>query len=980
MGPSARAPERPFVGLRPFQTDESLLFFGRQRQVVELLERLHRTRFVGVVGSSGSGKSSLILAGLIPALRAGFLVGDRDRWVVATMTPGDRPWPRLAERLACALATSGQGGGAREILQAAESGGVSGLVGLLAPLLAKADANLLLLLDQFEEIFRRDPDSHASEQHEEDADFVSVALGLAGQREAPVFVVLTMRSDHLGDCDDYLGLPEALNESQYLVPRLSRDQVREAIEGPIRLFGKAAAPRLIDRLLNDLGGQHDQLPVLQHALMRMWVRLLETGQPEMDLEHYADVGTLADALSRHAEEALAGLDPGRVHAEEVVDQALAAVDPTEIRATRIVFQALTDTDHAHRQVRRWQSLGELQELTGLSLADLGRLLDRFRDDRRSFLRLTGPGGSTDPATLVDISHESLIRQWVRLRSWVQEEARDRAAYVRIRDDARRWEAGSGGLWVDPALAQARLWWDGFRPTPVWARRYGAGFETAKRFLLESERRRDKEIREEKERNELRVRHALVRRTLRRTAAAAVVAGTLALVAGYQWRRAEVQSKRAEAEALRAESGEHAARSLAALRTDGEEGLRQAILAVEKAETETSAGALREALAVSVVRKRWSVPLVRASAVAFSADGRVAAGSAAGEEPGRAAIWDVGTGRLRSWTCGHSVAALRWSPDGRALLLGLEDGGVVHWDATRQGRRDDGTRLVSGRGLGELEDIDVRPDGGELALAAGTQGLLRFDLVPGAPPSARPRTPWRSAAGPPEAVASVAYSLDGRVLAVGGSRGTVTLLDTGTGEKVCETSPLGVEILRVGFSGPELGRVAASAFDHTLRSWPVAACRSEPVRFVGHRDLVTGLAFAGDGDYLVSVSLDSTIKLWDPLVERDETFSRWVARYDSGRAVRHGLGGVATVRPVRSASPGSRARALVATVGAEQTDAGSNGALTLWDVAARPEADAVRALRGPGRAVGSRPVPDLLRLARELRIEPAILTSQSPACR
>jgi hypothetical protein len=263
-------PDRPFVGLRPFKTHETLIFFGRQRQIVELLERLHRTRFVGVIGSSGSGKSSLIYAGLVPALQAGFLVGDRDRWVVVRMTPGDSPWLRLSDALRAALCQIGLDP-ATDIRGIAELGGVTGLLEAISSCLEKANANLLLFVDQFEEIFRRD-DDRASEQHEEDTDFVSVMLGLAQQREVPVFVVFTMRSDHLGDCDDFLGLPEALNESQYLVPRLNRDEVRLAIEGPIRLFQKEVAPRLVDRLLNDLGGQHDQLPVLQHALLRMWRR------------------------------------------------------------------------------------------------------------------------------------------------------------------------------------------------------------------------------------------------------------------------------------------------------------------------------------------------------------------------------------------------------------------------------------------------------------------------------------------------------------------------------------------------------------------------------------------------------------------------------------------------------------------------------------------------------------------------------------
>ena len=183
--------------------------------------------------------------------------------------------------------------------------------------------------------------------------------------------------------------------------------------------------------------------------MRMWVRLLETGQQTMDLEHYRDVGTLSDALWRHADEALVGMDPALVHTKEAVKAALDALDPGELRFFQVTFQALTDTDHANRKVRRWQSVRELRELSGLTLPQLHQLLERFLDDRRSFLRYSGEGGSTGPdATLVDISHESLIRQWDRLRAWVDEEARNRDTYQRIRDDARHWEAGTGGLWED----------------------------------------------------------------------------------------------------------------------------------------------------------------------------------------------------------------------------------------------------------------------------------------------------------------------------------------------------------------------------------------------------------------------------------------------------------------------------------------------------------------------------------------------------
>ncbi len=223
-------PDNPFVGLRPFESDENLLFFGREEQTGALLKRLHRTGFVAVVGSSGSGKSSLVRAGLIPKLEAGFLVADRDRWHVAIMKPGDAPLSNLAGALLKVQAKGNGQPGVRDLREAIDLSGVRAVRENLAPLLEDTNANLLLLVDQFEEIFRFRDLSVYDAQHEEAADFVKIMLNLAERGELPVYVVMTMRSDFLGDCDVFHGLPEALNRSQYLVPRLTRQQLRTAIE------------------------------------------------------------------------------------------------------------------------------------------------------------------------------------------------------------------------------------------------------------------------------------------------------------------------------------------------------------------------------------------------------------------------------------------------------------------------------------------------------------------------------------------------------------------------------------------------------------------------------------------------------------------------------------------------------------------------------------------------------------------------------
>ncbi len=310
----------PYPGLRPFRPDEAYLFFGRDEQRNQLLRKLNERNFVAVVGTSGCGKSSLILAGLIPDLKLGLLGPGRVKWRVALVRPGDRPMDNLSEALLSddALGTILPAPLLREGLRR----GPLSLAELISgsrpdgsPVLAPGE-NLLLLIDQFEEIFRfrkaADPAKDRSagpdrdriaaedpsrarnrERIRAEAD-AFVALILESVRRAgtgkagpapdpgpdgpaappgegpadvgpgspsaeggggglPLFVILTMRSDFLGDCALFPGLPELLSDSQFLTPRLSRPQRRQAIEGPAKVEGGQVEPILINRLLNDMG-------------------------------------------------------------------------------------------------------------------------------------------------------------------------------------------------------------------------------------------------------------------------------------------------------------------------------------------------------------------------------------------------------------------------------------------------------------------------------------------------------------------------------------------------------------------------------------------------------------------------------------------------------------------------------------------------------------------------------------------------------
>ncbi len=254
-------PFNPFPGLRPFEAEEDYLFFGREKQIDELLRRLRRTRFLPVLGSSGSGKSSLVRAGLIPALQGGFMVTAGSSWRIATFRPAGDPIGNLAAALSDqeVLGTDPELAGTQRVLiEATLRRGTLGLADAVRQAKIPRGDNLLVVVDQFEELFRFRHSRQADSKDEAMA-FVKLLLEAARQ-DLAIYVVLTMRSDFIGDCMEYPGLPEAINAGQYLVPRMSRDELRLAITGPVAVGGGQIATRLVMRLLNDVGDDQDQLP------------------------------------------------------------------------------------------------------------------------------------------------------------------------------------------------------------------------------------------------------------------------------------------------------------------------------------------------------------------------------------------------------------------------------------------------------------------------------------------------------------------------------------------------------------------------------------------------------------------------------------------------------------------------------------------------------------------------------------------------
>ena len=510
-----KPPANPFVGLRPFQSDESHLFFGRRGQIRDVLVKLQERRLLAVVGRSGCGKSSLVRAGLIPALAAGFLVDDREHWRMTVTQPGSSP----LRNLATALWTTEQ---TRDLPPEELHHRIDQLTARLRTAGARAvfehlsdrpgaahvpigeDENLLVVVDQFEELFRFGLRSGNEETRDEAARFVAIILALAERRQLPIYVVLTMRSDYLRDCDAFYGLPEAINRSLYLVPRLTREMRREIVEGPVALFGAAITPKLVERLLDESDDEcrfdaseeePDQLPVLQHALMRTWERWRAlTGDdaahanPDarpIDETDYEAVGALKCALSNDANTALR---------------------PGDDERTKRVFQALTETDARKRRIRRAATTLDIIAEAGLpDEQSLWDVVNPFRSDGRTFLVLYTVAGTAGAAAEIclDISHESLIRRWDKLAQWVAEEAESADLYRWIAGEAHKARTGTWPLLRDGALDEAETWWRTKRPNAAWGRRYcpDVEFQDVERFLERSRAERDR-IQAEQERQRL----------------------------------------------------------------------------------------------------------------------------------------------------------------------------------------------------------------------------------------------------------------------------------------------------------------------------------------------------------------------------------------------------------------------------------------------------------------------------------------------
>jgi energy-coupling factor transporter ATP-binding protein EcfA2 len=412
-------PQHPYPGLRPFEANEWSIFFGRERMIDEVIERLARDRLVVIHGASGSGKSSLVRAGVMPKLARQHLRHGA-AWLTSALRPSGGPLWNLAAEFA-RLEQRAEDLARIETIHGLFNRRDATLASVAGELDGVAGKSLCVLVDQFEELFRYEKET-SREEAELFVDLIGRAEkaldGEPSRATVDVHVIVTMRSEFLGECARFDGLAETINRTQYLVPRMDDDALLRAVRRPALMFNGFVPEALAQRLVASVRGREDELPLLQHGLMLMWdaaARGKTAGRIELDGAMVEEAGGLAELLSGHA--------------DRVMDAA--APDAGRARIVEAMFRELTDVNAEGSAIRRPRSLRDLAAVAATTPDELRSLIEAFRKTGVSFLTPYPPAPLPENA-IVDISHEALIRCWRRIADagdgWLKREFDDGLAW------------------------------------------------------------------------------------------------------------------------------------------------------------------------------------------------------------------------------------------------------------------------------------------------------------------------------------------------------------------------------------------------------------------------------------------------------------------------------------------------------------------------------------------------------------------------
>ncbi len=924
-------PVNPYKGLRPFHESDYEDFFGREAVITKLLDRLRQVDddegppLLAVVGPSGSGKSSLIRAGLIPALRQGALPGS-ENWFIIQMLPGERPFEELgASLLGIAIDPPDS------LLDQLQMGR-NGLLNALRECLPEKDSKLLLVVDQFEEVFSQ------VEQERERALFLESLTQAVTDPHSPMTLVITLRADFFDRPLSYPQFGELLRDGMETMLPLSAEELGRAIALPCERVGVEVEPSLVTKIVSDVIDQPGSLPSLQYTLTEMFDQ--REGHT-LTLQAYHEIGGVKKALSRRAEELYRGLD---VTGQEAVRQ---------------LFLRLVRLGNITQNTRRRVLRSELEEIRlgaggALNIPSKGRsgssppqstgIMKEVIDLYGHYRLLTYDRDPNTRAPTVEVAHEALLEKWERLQAWLEASREDMQLQSNLNLSAHEWREANR----EPSFllrgSRLDLMEDWANRTDLILTLLESEFLEAS--LMERQRRRSDEIAREKREKKLERRsrnflRALVfvlaiatiialvltslalnrgqiaqknaatatvaqGQALNQAATATVAQGIAQMQAGLAALSAEnareqraiaeaeadaraTQQVIAEEQADFATSRELAASALNNMSIDPERSILLALQALNRAYTFEAESALHQAIQASRVQQTLSGHHGPVHIVALSPDEDLLATAS---QDGTAKLWNVNSGEELFTLSGHTdeVIGVDFSPDGAYLATSSFDGTAKVWETAS------GEEILTLTGHeGPLVSVYFSPDEKHLVTNGLYDGTVKvWDRETG--------EEILSFLAHDEPVWHVIYSPDGTRLATASVDSTAKLWDANTGELLLEFPGQAGLVSRVAFTpngsllatghengtakiwdsvsgellnsleghttlvlwvtfSPDGKSLATSSVDGTTKIWDVAS-GEELFTLAGHGALVMGTVFTQDGNHLITGSFDGTTKIWD----------------------------------------------------------------------------------------------------------------------
>ena len=872
----------PYKGLRAFQQADAADFFGREALTEQLLTRLRESqqagRFLAVVGPSGSGKSSVVKAGLLPALRRGALPGS-EKWFIVEMSPGAHPLEEL--EIGLLRIAVNQPTGLMEQLQRDERG----LLRATQLVLPADDSELVLVIDQFEHVFTLVDDNA------ETAHFLSSLFTAVTAPSSRLHVIITLRADFYDRPLLHPDFGNLLRQRTEVVMPLMADELVRAIAGPAERVGVTLEPGLVAAIVADVNEQPSALPLLQYALTELFER--RQGR-HLTRKAYQLVGGVGGALGRRAEKAYAGLDKaGKSAARQLFLRLVTLGEGVKDTRRRISQSELMSIDFGPHAAAE-DSTGGLEP--GESIPDGGRpaalpqpasAMSKHAGVMEAVIEAFGRSRllsfDRDPSTrtpTVEVAHSALFREWRRLGDWLD------ASRVDLR--LQRQLATAEEEWLN-ANQEASFLLQGARLAQFegWAASTELALTDNERAYLEASlaERQEQQIqetsRQQREKEAINKLHA-------RNRVIAVVLGmavVLAVLAGYLWNQYQQQTHFALSRQLAAQAMSHMSDqpvlasllSIEALNADDTSEARNALITAQEQQAQlprnlrghngsvrsvvfspdgkTLASASTDGTMLfwdQAAHPASGPPLPQAdriTALAFSPDGKMVA-SAAGDIyvlPRQVATGEPGT----LATHGELVTSLAFSPDGKTLASGMADNTIVLWD------------VATGRTIGQplkghtdwVYSVAFSPDGRTLASGSKDNSIVLWDIAT-QQPTGKPlngHTDW---------VNSVAFSPDGRRLASGSADNTVIQWDAATHNLIGH--PLRGHsgyVFSVAFS-PDGKTLASGSDDGTIRLWDSATNQALGQPLSGNTGAVYSIAFSSDGKTLASGSQDGTVTFWD----------------------------------------------------------------------------------------------------------------------